>query len=309
MDLMTRIKEEIRIEDYVAACGFHLERHGATHLRLKEHSSFIIDPQKNRFWWNSRCEKGSVIDLVMLMEGKSQEEAIRKLAKQLGGVVAPSRKRIPCVQAAAPHTKTLVLPPECKKHWRRVYAYLLNTRQITRGVFDWLAEGGYIYPDDKGNLVYIAKGVDGQPTYAAIKGTVQSKRYMHVITGSDYEARAAWNLAPSNKAWLVCEAAVDAWSLMSLFELRGTSAWQDYGFISLECCYPGPLREHLARIPHPPTIYLAQDADDAGDKSRASTRRLLQDLGYTGNIIDKRPPQGKDWNDYLKYKKGGSAYD
>lgn len=308
MDLMTRIKERIRIEDYVTTCGYHLERHGATHLRIKEHSSFIIDPRTNRFYWNSRNAKGTVIDLVMLIEGVSQQEAIRRLAKQLGGAaVRPPKAPPPAAANTASKEQLLELPQESKKHWRRIYAYLLNTRQIERSVFDWLADGGYIYPDEHGNMIYLAKK-GNTPIYAAAKGTVQSKRYMHVFPGSNYTARAAWNITANNTAWLVCEAAVDAWSLMSLFSLQGQS-WQDFGFISLECCYPGPLRYYLSHFPAPKAIYLAQDADDAGETSRAAARRLLHELGYTGSVYDKRPPQGKDWNDYLKLKKGGAAHD
>lgn len=311
MDLMSRIKEKIRIEDYITSCGYHLERHGATHLRLKEHSSFVIDPRTGRFYWNSRNAKGTVIDLVMLMEGVDQQEAIRRLAKQLGGAAVKPTPRptrdIP--QAAeAPNAQALELPPECKKNWRRIYAYLLNTRKIERSVFDWLAAGKYIYPDDKGNLVYLSRNEVGAPIYAAAKGTVQSKRYMHVFPGSNYAARAAWNVSRNNRYWMVCEAAVDAWSLMSLFALQG-GQWQEHGFISLECCYPGPLRYYLARCPAPEAIYLAQDADEAGDNSRAAARRLLLEAGYTGKILDKRPSCGKDWNDYLKIRQGGTAND
>lgn len=309
MDLIERIKQQIRIEDYITSCGFHLERHGTTHLRLKEHSSFIIDPRTNRFYWNSRSAKGSIIDLVMLMENANQEDAIRKLAQRLSTHQEPKPRHIispPRISASEP--QPFVLPTESKKNWRRIYAYLLGARQIERSVFDWLSDGGYIYPDEHGNLVYLSKNTANIPTYAAAKGTVQAKRYMHVIPGSDYETRAAWNLSVGRKAWFVCEAAVDAWSLMSLFALQGLD-WKQYGFISLECCYPGPLRHHLEHYPCPQKIYLAQDADEGGEKSRDAARCLLNDLNFKGSIIDKSPPQGKDWNDYLKIVKGGNAGD
>lgn len=91
MDLMQRIKHDIRIEDYLAGRGYHILPHGRGYLRLKEHDSLIIDPEKNRFWWNSAGVKGSIIDLVMALDGVSQEDAIRSLAKQLYGQRPPQR--------------------------------------------------------------------------------------------------------------------------------------------------------------------------------------------------------------------------
>lgn len=55
------------------------------------------------------------------------------------------------------------------------------------------------------------------------------------------------------------------------------------------------------------TIYLAQDADEGGLKSRTNCRKLLEEKGFTGRVIDKLPnanaPGAKDWNDALILKR------
>ena len=297
MDLMQRIKQDIRIEDYLAGRGYHILPHGRGYLRLKEHDSLIIDPAKNRFWWNSAGTKGSIIDLVIALDGVSQEDAIRSLAKQLYGQRPPQR--------AAPVSKPrepvpLVLPQRDNKNWRRIYGYLIHTRGIAPEVVKWLVEQKLIYPDERGNLVYIACGQDGKVNYAAKKGTATGSHYRSVVEGSNCELRAGWNLS-ATAGWFVTEAAVDAWSIMSLLANSGQD-WRQYGYLSLESCHVRPLQAQLACHAQPQKIWLGQDADEAGTKSRALTRELLESCGYTGKVVDKVPPIGKDWNDTLLEK-------
>lgn len=294
MDLMQRIKQDIRIEDYLAGRGYHILPHGHGHLRLQEHDSLIIDPAKNRFWWNSAGTKGSVIDLVMALDGVSQEDAIRSLAKQLYGQ-RPTQRTAPAIKPRG--TVPLVLPTCDNKNWRRIYGYLIHTRGIAPEVVKWLVEQKLIYPDERGNLVYIACGQDGKVNYAAKKGTTTGSHYRSVVEGSNCELRAGWNLC-ATAGWFVTEAAVDAWSIMSLLANSGHD-WRQYGYVSLESCHVRPLQAQLACHAHPQKIWLGQDADEAGTKSRALARELLQSCGYTGKVVDKVPPIGKDWNDTL----------
>ena len=125
-----------------------------------------------------------------------------------------------------------------------------------------------------------------------------------MVEGSDYERRCVMNQSPQHTKLIVTEAAVDAWSFASMLELHGLD-FQDYTYLSLECTYEGPLGKYLEENPQIKTIYLGQDADEAGLKSREKCRALLKERQYTGKVIDKLPdasaPGCKDWNDALKY--------
>lgn len=299
MDLMSRINSSLSIEEYLAARGYHLVRHGNRHLRLKEHDSFIIDTQNGRWYWNSQGQSGRIVDLVMCMEGVSQAEAIKRLARQLSTSKKYVQKTSALPQMKEKEKPVFALPPKADKNWKKIYAYLLIARKIDLRVVKWLANNGLIYPDDFGNLVYISKDADGKPIYAAAKGTNTLKKFIGVVPGSDYIMRASWNLNASNKAWFVCEAAVDVWSLMSLLLQKGID-WRNYGFISCECSWPEPLIHYLETTTPPAKIYLAQDADEAGMKSRAIAREMLSKANYLGIVQDKFPAAGKDWNDYLR---------
>lgn len=299
-DLMEEIKSKISISDYCTEKGFHLERHGGRGLlKLKEHDSFIIDPRKNRFWWNSHDLHGSIIDLVVEMEGVSQQEAIKRLAARLHGEHYSAPRPMPAPREK-PKPTAFELPKAEPKYWPRVYGYLIKERGIDPAIVKWLEKSGVLYPTEHANLCYVSAGYDGRPDYAAEKGTATGNHFRRVVVGGNYDARAAFHLVGTKPiAWVVCEAAVDCWSFMSLVKAKGGD-WTRYAYLSLESCHGGPLRYHLEHSPPPPTIYLAQDNDAAGLKSRADCRALLAEAGYTGKIFDKLPPVGKDWNDTLK---------
>ena len=58
---------------------------------------------------------------------------------------------------------------------------------------------------------------------------------------------------------------------------------------------------HLEHHPEIQRFYLAQDNDEAGNRSRLHVRELLLDKGFAGKIIDKVPPTpGRDWNRELQ---------
>lgn len=144
--------------------------------------------------------------------------------------------------------------------------------------------------------------------YCARKGTLTpkdgQKGFRNVVEGSDYEHRCVMNASPQHTKLIVTEAAVDAWSFASMLELHGLD-FRDYTYLSLECTYEGPLGKFLEENPQVKTIYLGQDADEAGLKSRDRCRDLLKERQYSGKVIDKLPdaraPGCKDWNDALKY--------
>lgn len=308
-DIVTQIKERISITEYLTAAGYHFERHGGRGLlKLKEHDSFILDPQKNRFWWNSHDIHGSVIDLVVELEGVTQQEAIKRLSARLRSSPPLPQPQKPDIPAPArcddSSQRVFVLPKPEPKYWPRVYGYLIKERCIDPEIVKWLEKSGLLYPTDHANLCYLSQGYDGKPDYAAEKGTVPGGSFRRVVENGNFEARAAFHLIGQKPtAWIICEAAVDCWSMMTMLKQRGAD-WTKYAFLSLESCYSGPLRYHLAHSQPPAAIYLAQDNDEGGMKSRAGCRALLAECGYAGRVIDKLPPLGKDWNDTLRMENG-----
>ncbi|MEG0020646.1 MAG: toprim domain-containing protein, partial [Oscillospiraceae bacterium] len=96
---------------------------------------------------------------------------------------------------------------------------------------------------------------------------------------------------------LVCEAPIDAMSLMSLLEHHKVAP-EKYSYLAQGGVCLNSLEYHIKRQPKINTVYLCYDNDAAGHSARAQSRELLKSLGFSGKIIDK-PPHNKDWNDDL----------
>lgn len=310
-DLRKAILENISIEELLREEGFEVIPRGRK-LTVKGHDSLVITPDKGVFTWNSRGFAGSVIDLYMGLHGCDARTAMTALRKRLpeysrqhalAGVV-PRQREPPKSEEKQP----LVLPEKEYHKWPRVYAYLMATRKIQPVVVRWLVKQKTIFPDARGNLCYVGRDAQGAVNYCARKGTLTpregQKGFRNVVEGSDYERRCVMNQSPQHTKLIVTEAAVDAWSFASMLDLHGLD-FRDYTYLSLECTYEGPLGRFLEENPQIKTIYLGQDADEAGLKSREKCRALLEERGYTGRVVDKMPnanaPGCKDWNDALKY--------
>ena len=92
----------------------------------------------------------------------------------------------------------------------------------------------------------------------------------------------------------VFESPVD---LMSWFTLRGLA-----DAVALCGLHDAPLEAYLNDYPHIGRIVLCLDADVRG---REASERLADKYGERGfKIVDKMPPAGKDWNEYLQMKGG-----
>lgn len=298
-DLCTAIKEQVDVLEYMRDLGYHPVKSGSHYWKLKEHDSFVYDEAKKAVHWNSHGVHGSIIDLYMDINGCERSSAIRALRARLW---SQPQQRQPSAAPAEPpkppsERKAFQLPEYDPGNWRRVYAYLLKTRGLDNHIVKWLAAGKIIYPDTRGNLVYVSQYQD----YAAKKGTAIGSHYRSVVDGGNYSARFCMNFTPETTKLIVSEAFVDAASFASMLQLHGLD-FLDYGYLSLESCYEGPLQAALQKLPSLRTIYLAQDNDAGGMESRRRCRALLEQEGFSGRIVDK-VPFSKDWNeDLLTYR-------
>lgn len=314
-DIISAIKEHIDIPDYLESCGYHVRKHGSKgKLTLKEHDSFVYDPERKRFYWNSRDLEGDIVDLYGYLNNCDFDAALQALRAMLPArtyqASRPSTSAVlrPSVTKSAPFSP----PKSAPQNLKYVYAYLINTRAICPTVVKWLVKQHYIYADAKRNLCYTSLGYGTDRPYVGQKGTwVDSEtgkptHFRCAVEEGNFEGRFSVNMVRADgsptcvERVFVCEAAVDLFSVMSFLELNQRDFTQ-YGYISLECCYEGPLHYHLRHHPETKTLYLGQDNDSGGAQSRAACRALLQRQNWTGRVIDKIPctPDG-DWNDDLR---------
>ena len=145
------IKENISIVDYASSIGFTPVRKGK-YYSLKEHDSIIIDTHKNVYWQNSisgygKCigEMGSIIDFAMKFCNLSFYEVIRQFE---GDIPRDSQCQVRKEKRIS--DKTLKLPAK-DANMRKVYAYLIKTRNIKPDVVQFFVDNKMLYQDKNGN--------------------------------------------------------------------------------------------------------------------------------------------------------------
>lgn len=303
-DLTRAIKDNISITAYAALQGYDVvETLPGRRWGLAEHDSVVItpdpqNPQRQRFYWNSRQQSGSVIDFAMALKNITADEAISELRLQLHEKTVKEWKALRPAQTEKAAAKEFAPPPKGTEGKKRLYAYLCKQRGIEPSIVHQLVQQKMLYQDDKGNAVFLGNDYTGAAQYAFVRGTLSEVSYRKESPGSRKEVGFSMNLVDAAPTKLVvCEAAIDALSFASMLEICGKD-YQDFGYLSLGGTGVHALRYHLEHHPQLETIYLCQDNDAAGAKSRAACMELLAEKGFAGQVIEK-VPMGKDYNEML----------
>lgn len=141
-----------------------------------------------------------------------------------------------------------------------------------------------------------------RPAYAMQRGTLQDKRFVGEVVGSDKRYSFAVPMTPGDSPTLcVFESAIDALSYLTLLKQRGKD-WRKANTLSLggvgkeDRQLPPALSRYLKAAPHITRIVLCLDNDEPGREAAAVLKELLR--GY--EVIDRPPVRGKDYNDLLR---------
>ncbi len=184
----------------------------------RSHDSLKISNGK-WFWWSRGFGGRSALDYLIKVRGISLPEAVLHLNEQAAPSSSPAAKAIP-EDGAMPFAL-----PEPYENASRVVTYLRG-RGIAREVLEACLESGRLYESRHyHNAVFVGFNEQGEPRYAAIRGTT-STRYMGEVPGSD--KRYAFSLpAAENSAELhLFESAIDLLSYCTFMLLRGKDWWQ-----------------------------------------------------------------------------------
>lgn len=302
------IKREIPITDYAARLGFTLVRKGK-YYSLKEHDSVIIDTDKNCFWRNSVFSKGfsggagSVIDFAMEFAGAADaREALRQLS-ELYGIHGESDRaeveRKPKTKAVGqkkerPQTVAGLEKPKKADNNKSVFRYLIAERKIQRSVIRYFLAKNMLYQDERRNCVFRTD------VFGCVRSTGE-KRFVRDLEGCDYDECFYFRGSNAAKGLIVAESVIDIMSVMSYFTLK-EKKYTDFCYLALsgtnklESIFHHLKKEGTAID----TIFLAFDNDKAGHKAVGQVQeRAAADFPEI-RIKTAFPPQGKDWNDYIK---------
>jgi len=267
--------------DLLQRQGEHLKRSGAEYQWRDGSNKVTI---RGNLWYHQYDQVGGdAIDFVRRFYNKDYPEAMEYLLNGYGGTLTtapPAKKEVKEFEM-----------PQRNENMRRVYAYLLHQRGLSRDVVYAFAHKNMIYESlPHHNAVFVGYDTDGVPRHAHKRGTGSQSTYKGNAEGCIPEYSFHWN-GTSDKIFLF-EAPIDMLSYISLNPYQ----WQKNSYAASCSVADRVLFQCLKDNPQIKEVYLCLDNDEAGltAAKRISDKLFIQ--GYKTEILT---PIHKDWNEDL----------
>lgn len=298
-----KIIEEIPIEVFAEELGMQLVRKGR-YFAVKGHeNSLRIDPQKRRFWLNSKPgggrsigSGGDVIDFAKEFAGMNTHEAFTYFTGRVfnGTKQGPVRNgKMSEKQEEGQEQKKKLQLPQRDNNMRRVFAYLTKSRKIEKEVVQYFVDERMLYQDMHGNCVFVGYDERKVPVYGFYRGTHTERRFLGDCKGSDYEY--GYYICNQSPNLIIAESVIDGMSIMSiLYKQKKNFKAYDFCFLCGTCKYESVVKhaEHNSE-----KIYLAVDNDKAGKTSIEKMKEMFAACGKHMEIHVWLPEEGLDWNE------------
>lgn len=266
----------------------------------KTHDSIRIS---NGLWnWFSRGVGGkNAVSYLMKVKNYSFLDAIQTI---IGNVSVKQ----PVIYREEKKEKTEFVLPLKSINSERAKRYLVK-RGIDLEIINECINSGLIYESEPNhNVVFLGTDEEKKYKYAFFRGT-NDTRFMGESKGSD--KAYTFRLLSNNESERIhlFESAIDLLSYATLLKMKNID-WKNENMISLGGVNkPSEEQEVNDKIPiaiikflennsNIKQIYLHFDNDEIGEKA---SKALMEKLSNKYEVIDNRPPVGKDCNDYLKY--------
>ena len=267
--------------DLLQRQGEYLKRSGAEYQWRDGSNKVTI---RGNLWYHQYEEVGGdAIDFVRKFYNKDYPEAMEYLLNGYGGTlsVAPPVKREP---------KEFEMPLR-NDNMRRVYAYLLQQRGLSRDAVNAFAHKQMIYESlPHHNAVFVGYDTEGVPRHAHKRGTGSQSTYKGNAEGCTPEYSFHWN-GTSNKIFLF-EAPIDMLSYISMNPYQ----WQTNTYAASCSVADRVLFQCLKDNPNIKEVYICLDNDTAG---QTAAKRISDKLFVQGYKTEILTPTHKDWNEDL----------
>ncbi len=254
-----------------------------------EHDSLIINNGK-WCWFSQGIGGKSALDYLIKVKQIPFREAVERL---IGYISEP----LPPVKPREEPPKEFKMP-ELNSDPSRAAQYLIS-RGIDPEIVQWCIDHKLIYETTKyQNVLFVGYDREGIPRYGAVRSIFGN--FKGDVQGSD--KRIAFRLikAQHPRKIHVFESVPDLLSFATLVKLEGKN-WHKETYLSLAgiggTSLPRALEQFLKEFPDVTHIYLHLDNDEPG---RKAAQRIAEILSPKYHIRNRPPPEGKDYNEYLK---------
>ena len=281
----------VDLEAFLPSRGERLLREGRESRLASDHSVTICG---NEWYDHATKEGGGPISFVQKFYGLSYPEAMTCLLNGEQGEIraAPPKKK---------EKKEFFLPPR-NNTMRRVYAYLLQQRHISRSVLDTFVYARLIYESrerPKGsdreyhNAIFVGKNEHGTARHAH-KRSVNSAGPGLKLNIAGCDVRYSFHYTGTSDRLYVFEAPVDLLSFLTLYQ----KDWQTHSYAALYGTSEHAMLWMLEQNPNIRNVLLCLDHDAAGIEANGRLAEILRDRGY--RCVSVLQLGHKDWNEDLK---------
>lgn len=299
MDILNREHEEV-------------ERSG-NEWRWKRHRSVTF--RGNRWYRHSQQMGSHAIDFMQEFFGMSYPEAVTYLLNGESGQIIRGGKPViegqseNCIgqkhnrtnQSSQTSEKKPLIPPEKNDSMKRVYAYLMQKRYISREILSFFAKQGTLYESaGHHNAVFVGKDKEGMIRHIHKKGTCSEGRNFRMNEDGSDSAYGFGYVGKSSRLY-VFEAPIDFLSFLTLYPKQ----WQENSYIVLNGVSEHAMLQMLKDYLYLDTVVLCLDHDPAGIEACGRLAEILIQNEY--RKIQILQSEYKDWNEDLKHLHGEEA--
>lgn len=263
--------------------GYALKKEGKD-FRLLDFESLLVRDNRWKDFYSGAG--GNTVDFLVEVAGMSFIEALGELVGH-GGFKLEQLPQLPLPVSEGQAFGV----PEKNKDYRRVIAYLTQTRQIPVPLVVSLIREDLLWQDQRGNCVFPCRDGAGNVVGAMLRGTLSERRWVGITPGSSLECGWVW--PGSSNALVVTESPIEAMSLKVVRPELGR-----YTFLGLGGLHQCVL-EATASSLRPSCVILALNSDQEGQKAAYIFKAELE-ADYNLHLIF---PHTWDWNDDLIYSK------
>ena len=266
---------------------------------LKGHDSVYIYPDTNSYCQSSVHQGGSPIAFVMNFGGCNLEDAIKKLKEQyVVNHLDSLPKEDPKPVQPQPDKMEFVLPEKVAGKYSHAFAYLTKTRGLDAAIVTQCIKNGLIYEDTKHNVVFVSKDETGKPAFATRHTSLTGSSFKRDVAGSRQDI--GWMAgSPAAEKLYICEAPIDALSIMSLRKQQGLPTERASYLATCGTGKSAALFTRLKEYPKINEVVLANDSDTAGKEANRKILERLRKEYPKVTVKLLKPQKGKDINECL----------
>lgn len=290
--------------------GFSFKKKGNGYCCV-EHDSLIINQDQRGWHWNSRgTSGGDAISFLQKFENMTYPEALNSLVGESNEYAhLPIAKKRDAEEKKQP----FVLPEKFEGPYKRLFAYLCQTRNLDRSIVSELVKTEQIYEDNRHNAVFVGYNEDGKAVSAVKRGTSQNVKFRGEVSGSDKHHTFNLLRSSQSKRVYVFESPIECISHATMVNKiqKSDVAYKGQNRISLNGLSDLALTKFLKNSPQIKEIHLCLNNDFKAKKSagtpdenhgQAAAQKIIEKFTAQGyNCVNHLPPYNQnDWNDSLK---------